>query len=787
MIRCLRPAGAALCGALAWLGASQALAGPGVLPAPEEPFKGKVDISRDKSVPDWPQRPKPAANAPNILLILLDDVGFGAPATFGGPAATPVLDALAAGGLRFNQFHTTAICSPTRASLLTGRNQHQTGFGNLQDIPAGYPGYNTVWHKETASVAEVLRQNGYSTAAFGKWHNTPVWEISPAGPFDHWPTGLGFEYFYGFLYGESSEWEPRLYRGTTPVDPPAKPEQGYHLTSDLVNDALHWVRQHDAVASEKPFFLYFATGATHAPHHVPKVWIDRYKGQFDQGWDKLREETFARQKALGVIPANAELTPRPAELPAWDSLSNDQKTLYARQMEVYAAFLSHTDNEIGRLLQGLKEEGKADNTLVLYVVGDNGGSAEGGLEGSENNFATFAGAKQDVPTMLSHLSDLGSPLYDNHYAAGWSWATTTPFQWMKQIASHFGGTRDGFVVSWPGHTTSSEVVRQQFSHVNDIAPTIYAAAGIEFPQEVNGVRQTPLEGKNLVPTFTDPTVKTGHDEQYFEIFGNRAIYKDGWVAGARRFAPWELFTNPMKIFSTNFENDKWELYHVAEDFSEAHDLAEQYPDKLKELQQEFDREARRNDVYPLVPLPVNYPSVVAGKTAFSYGEGVSRLPLAVVPDLGARSHRLTAEVDLPAVSPQGVILAEGGRYGGFSLYVKDGHLIYENNTFGTTHETIVASGTLPGGAVRIVFEYQADPLNPLRRLLPLPKVTSGTGRLFVDGNLVGERRFSQFGAFTSSINETFDIGSDTGSPVSNSYESPFAFNGKVKRVSIDLN
>ena len=347
-----RPAGIALAGALAWLSAPYAVATPGALPQPEPPFKGKVDVTRDNSIPDWPQRLKASGNAPNIVLILLDDVGFGAPGTFGGPATTPELDKLAAGGLRFNQFHTTAICSPTRASLLTGRNQHQTGFGNLQDVPAGFPGYNTIWHKETASVAEILKQNGYGTAAFGKWHNTPIWEISPAGPFDHWPTGLGFEYFYGFMYGESSQWEPRLYRNTTPVEPAAKPEQGYHLTTDLVNDALGWVRQHDAVASEKPFFLYFATGATHAPHHVPKEWIDKYQGKFDQGWDKLREETFARQKALGVIPANAELTPRPKELPAWESLSADQKKLYARQMEVYAAFLSHTDAEVGRLLQG---------------------------------------------------------------------------------------------------------------------------------------------------------------------------------------------------------------------------------------------------------------------------------------------------------------------------------------------------------------------------------------------------------------------------------------------------
>ena len=763
------------------------------LPKPDAPFQGKIAETRENAVPSFPTSVQAPKGAPNVVLILLDDAGFASNATFGGPAATPELDRLAAGGLRYNQFHTTAICSPTRAALLTGRNHHQVGFGNLADIATGYPGYNSIWPKETASIAEVLRLSGYSTAAFGKWHNTPAWEITPAGPFDHWPTGLGFEYFYGFLAGETSQWEPQLYRNTVAVEPTKTPEQGYHLTTDLVDDAIHWLHQHDAVASDKPFFLYFATGAVHAPHHVPKEWIAKYAGQFDQGWDKLREESFSRQKKLGVVPANAELTPRPEGLPAWDTLSVDEKKLYARQMEVYAAFLSHTDFEVGRLLQSLKDEGKADNTLVIYVTGDNGGSAEGGLDGSETNAGALQGAKDDVPEMLLHLSDLGSPLYDNHYAAGWSWATAAPFQWMKQIASHFGGTRDGLVVSWPGHVQKSEAIRGQFSHVNDIAPTIYDAIGVTFPKAVDGVAQKPLEGKSLVASFTDPTVKSQHTEQYFEIFGNRAIYKDGWVAGTRRYAPWETFSNIGKLFRGGFENDRWELYNVAEDFSEAHDLADKYPVKLQELQAEFDKEARRNGVYPLVPIPDpnHTPSPVLGKTHFTYYSGVDRLQGAAIPEVGARTHRLTADIDVPDGGVEGVIIARGGRYGGYSLYVKDGKLIYEANTFGTTHEKLVSSQRLPKGKVHIAYDFTVDrslseSVKGLLSAALLAKSRPGTGVLSVNGVEVARAHLSQFGGFRSAITETFDLGKDTGSPVSQSYESPFAFTGKVEKVEVEL-
>ncbi len=585
----------------------------------------------------------------------------------------------------------------------------------------------------------------------------------------------------------------QLYRNTTAVDATKKPENGYHLTTDLVDDAVKWLHQHDAAAPQRPFFLYFASGATHAPHHVPKEWIDRYKGQFDGGWDRLRDESFKRQKALGVIPENAELTPRPDGLPAWDSLSADQRKLYARQMEVYAGFLSHTDYEVGRLLKAIADEGKADETLVLYIVGDNGGSAEGGLTGSESNLATLQGGKNEVVEMLPHLSDLGSPLYDNHYAAGWSWATTTPFQWMKQVASHFGGTRNPLIVSWPGHVRHSEAVRSQFGHVNDIAPTILAATGIDFPRRVNGVEQVPFEGKSLMPSFTDPAYKGQHGTQYFEIFGNRAIFKDGWVAGARRYAPWEVFSDITKVFRGGFENDRWELYHVDEDFSEAHDLAANNPAKLSELKAEFDKEARRNGVYPLVPIPTpdKTPAAVNGRTHFVYLDGVERLSDASVPELGAHSHRLRVEIDNADGAANGVILARGGRHGGYALFVKDGKLIYEANTFGKTRELLVSSQPLPKGKSTIVYEFKVDPsltetVKGLISAALLAKARPGTATLSLNGVEVAHGHLSQFGGFRSAGTETFDIGKDNGSPVSSLYDGPNAFAGKVQRVEIDV-
>ncbi|MDR3437394.1 arylsulfatase [Telmatospirillum sp.] len=755
------------------LGTALAAAGSEVAPGQEPPFKGRIDADRAKSIAYWPKPAEANPGAPNILVVLLDDAGFGASSTFGGPAQTPELDRLAAGGLRYNAFHVNAVCSPTRASLLTGRTDHQVGFGQVVEASTGFPGYNSIWPKSTASVAKILKENGYSTAAFGKWHNTPIGETGPTGPFDRWPTGLGFEYFYGFMAGWDNQWEPRLYRGTTPVEPPAKPEQGYHLTIDLVDDAIRWLRQHDAVAPQKPFFMYFATGATHSPHQVPKEWIAKYKGKFDQGWDRLREETFARQKALGVIPTNAELTPRPDELPAWESLSADERALLARQMEVYAAFLEQTDHEVGRLLHALQEEGKVDDTLVFYIAGDNGGTPEGGLEG--HDVLTPDGKNASVSERLQQIEYLGSDLYDNVYAAGWAWASSTPFQWMKQVASHLGGTRDPLIVSWPRHIPDEGGLRGQFQHVTDIAPTIYEVAGIQFPDAVDGVKQLPLEGKSFAASFAHSDAPSTHHVQVFESMGNRGIYKDGWWAGARHLVPWEFWA---KSNTAEIGQHPWELYNLAEDYSQAHDLAAQNPGKLKEMVTLFDKEAKRTNIYPLVPKREAQPLPADGRTSFVYRTGVERIPSQIGPKLNGRSHTVTADVVMPVDTASGVIIADGGHSGGFTLYIKDGRVTYETNARGNSTGKVTAPEPLSVGTHHIVVDVIAtSPAKPGNRLFP------GKVSLSVDGAAPSEGEIANL---VLAYNGNLDIGKNLGTPVSTAYASPFPFTGTIETVTIDL-
>jgi arylsulfatase len=737
---------------------------------------GQQALADGAKVPPWPTGPTAPKDAPNVVLVLLDDVGFGAAGTFGGPTETPALDKLAAQGLRYNQFHTTALCSPTRAALLSGRNHHRASFGTVTEIGNSNPGYNAFWKKSVATLPEILKRNGYNTAAFGKWHNTPSYEQGPAGPFDRWPTGLGFEYFYGFLHGEVSQWEPPLHRNTTAVEPARSPAEGYHVTTDLVDDAIRWVRTHDAAAPQKPYFLYFATGATHAPHHVPEAWVARFKGRFDQGWDVLREEIFARQKRLGVIPASAELTPRPAALPAWASLSADQQRLYARQAEVYAGFLAHTDAEIGRLLDTVRAGPKGDNTLVLYIVGDNGASAEGGLDGSDDNGAAFfAGLGTDVERQLPNLGRLGGPELDNHFAAAWAWGLDAPFQWTKQVASHFGGTRNPLVVSWPARIKDAGAVRGQFSHVNDIAPTLYELLGITFPGEVDGVKQEPIDGSSLAASFTDGKAPSRHRVQYFEQLGNRAIYKDGWVAAAFHALPWALARG------TDFESERWELYDVTKDFSEAHDLADKYPEKLKELKALFDVEARKNNVYPLsnglgeaLLTGGGRPSLTGGRKELTFPGDTPRLPVSAAPQLYG-PHRITARVQIPAKGATGVVAAVGGRYGGWALYVRDGRLVYEHNFFGRQRSVITAIEPLPGGAVEVGFELQRSDAK---------RWGGGTGTLTVNGRQVGQGTIAHIGG--PSFIDSFDIGADRSSPVSDTYQVPNAFTGKVEWVRFNL-
>ena len=750
-----------------------------VLPKPQPAFGGVIGKTYKESREDYPQPIKAPVGAPNVLVILIDDLGFGQPGTFGGPVPTPNLDKLAAQGLRYNQFHTTAICSPTRAALLTGRNHHQVATGTITELSTGYPGYNSIWGRNVASVAEVLRQNGYATSAFGKWHNTPDWETSPIGPFERWPTGLGFEYWYGFHGGESSQYEPQLFRNTVPVEPTKRPEEGYHLTTDMTDEAITWIKRLKSLAPDKPFFAYFAPGAVHAPLHVPKEWIDKFKGQFDQGWDKVREETLRRQKELGVVPPSTKLTPRPAEIPAWDSLSADEKRLYAHHQEVFAGFLAHTDHEIGRLLDAVNALPDGDNTLIIYIAGDNGPSAEGSLTGTVNNMMTQNGVPDDVQSQLKVLDEIGGPLHENQYPVGWAWAGSSPFQWMKRVPSHFGGTRNGMVVSWPKKIRDHGGLRTQFHHVIDIAPTIYEVTGIKFPESVNGVKQTPLAGVSLAYTFDSPKAPSTRKTQYFETGGHRAIYHEGWVATAFHGVPWVLRG------SVPFEQDKWELYNINEDFSQANDLASKQPEKLKELQAIFDEEAKKFDVYPLddrfaerATNPLR-PSLTRGKTVFNYSARTTRIPEGSAPPIYKRSHRITADIEIPNAQTQGVIIAEGGS-SGYTLYIKDGRLTYEYNFFGKERYKVTSNQTLPTGKQQIAFEYTQQEGGTL--------TTGGNGKLFINGQPAGEGKIENVVPARFSATETLDIGMDLGATVSEDYHAlaPFAFTGQIHLVTVEL-
>lgn len=764
------------------LGLSLALAIPsanagGELPHPVTPFKGVVGPTYKQSRSDFPTPVKAPAGAPNVVLVLLDDLGFGGTSPYGGEIPTPKIAEVAQEGLRFNAVHSTALCSPSRAALLTGRNHHQVGMAAITEMATGYPGYNSVWSDDNASIAQVLRYNGYSTAAIGKWHDTPDWETSVAGPFERWPTGKGFDYFYGFQGGETNQYYPQLYLNTVPVEAPKTPEQGYTLNEDLADHAIDWVRQQSSVAPDKPWLLYFAPGAMHSPHQAPQAYIDRFKGKFDQGWDKYREEVFANQKKLGIIPASAKLTPRPAELPAWDSLSDDQKRVYAREMEVFAGFLAQTDEQLGRLLDAVKRTPNGENTMVILALGDNGASAEGGPNGSLNSIAVLNGLPDSLDSMVKAIDELGGPKHENHFSMGWAWALDAPFQWTKQVASHFGGTRSGFIVSWPGHVKDAGSVRSQWHHFVDVAPTIYEAAGIRMPEVVNGQKQVPLAGVSMLYTLKNPDAASTHHTQYFEMLGNRALYHDGWIASARHGLPWLMLGR-----KGDFENDKWELYDLRNDFSQANDLAAQNPAKLKELQALFDKEAKKNNVYPLDDRLsdrdgyLTRPSLSRDRTDFTYFPGTIRVPEGTAPNLKARSHSITAEFEMPAGGAEGVIVAQGGS-AGYTLYVQDGHLVYENNFFGRERDRIVSSSTLPEGKVTAVFEYQHT-----------AKTFGGGGdaRLSVNGQEVGKGSFAHVVPVRYSATETFDIGRDTGEAVSEHYHGPFPFTGTIDQARIHV-
>jgi arylsulfatase len=754
-----------------------------VLPRPEPPFRGKIGRTVKDSTPDFPKGVQAPKGAPNILLILTDDVGFGASSTFGGPIQTPTFQKLADEGLRFNTFHTTALCSPTRAALITGRNHHNCASGSITEFATGYPGYDSLVPKSCGSVGEVLRENGYNTAWFGKMHNVPDWMSSQAGPFDLWPSGLGFEYFYGFLGGDSDQWHPALYENTRPIEPYlGKPD--YILDHDLADKAIAWMRMQHALAPNKPWFLYYATGTAHAPHHAPKDWIAKYQGQFDPGWDKVREETLARQKKLGVVPADTQLTKRPEQIPAWDSLSPDQKRLFTHMMEVYAGALSYADNQIGRVVDAVRDSGQSNNTLIFYEMGDNGASAEGTLQGTTNEVGTAAnGVTESIPFLLSMIDELGGPRTYNHYPVGWAHAMDSPMQWTKQIASHFGGTRNGLVISWPGHITDKGGLRSQFCHVIDIVPTVYEATGVTPPTMMDGVKQKPLDGVSLVYTFKNPSAPTRHLVQYFEMFGNRAIYKDGWMASTTplRF-PWVTIG-----FEPSPDDFKWELYNVQEDFSQANNLAEKNPEKLKELQAAFDGEAKKYNVYPLDSSfasradPAIRPSLTRGRQEFTYYPGMIRIPEGSAPDFKNKSWAVGAEVTIPPAGASGVLATIGGRYGGWGLLLVDSkpQFVYALSNQ-PDHKFRIASNqalSLGDHVVRVSLKYDGGGVGK-----------GATGTLFVDGKQVAQGPIPRTVGVRFSLDETFDIGEDTGTPVVEDYadKMPFPFSGTLKKVVVVL-
>jgi arylsulfatase len=793
-------------GLLGWLAVASPVAGPGQgqdeaqprasgtrkdIPIPDPSFKGVANRTLAGSKPDFPQPVTALRGAPNVLLVLIDDAGFGNPSTFGGPCQTPTLTRLASQGLRYNRFHVTALCSPSRAALLSGCNHHAVGFGSVAEFAGGWPGYNATWPKSAASIAKILQGNGYSTAAFGKWHLTPDTQQGAAGPFDRWPCGLGFDYFYGFLGGESGQYDPVLTENNTIIGVPRK--QGYYLPEDLSDQTIRWLHDQKAQSPDRPFFIYYSTGASHAPHHVPKAWADKYKGHFDQGWDKLREETFARQKALGVIPASAKLTPRDPAFPAWESLSPAEKRLYARQMEVYAGYQEKTDYEVGRVVNAIETMGLADSTLILYIWGDNGSSMEGTETGTFNELTTITGvpltAEQQLKLIDAYggIDAWGGPVMEPHFACAWAWAGNTPFQWGKQVASHFGGTRNPMVIAWPNHIKDKGGLRSQFAHVIDVAPTILEVAGIPAPQQVNGIEQMPMHGVSFAYTFDDANAQERHTQQYFEIFGNRAMYKDGWIACARLDRiPWK--TDPetiAKLLPGKWDpgKDKWELYHIDEDFSEANDLAASHPDKLRELQQLFWEDAEKYHVTPLLAglAPFfGFGPPPSDRTRFTYYPGTENIGSGMIPHLYNRSFTINADLDIPAAGAEGVIVAEGDVMGGFALYIQNGKLHYTYSFLGIQVETLISAENLPAGRVQVRYEFIADQ--------PGKPSTGGRGRLFVNDKAVGENHMEHTVPQRFTAYAGMDIGRDNGEAVSPTYKakSPFPFTGKIGKVVFDL-
>jgi arylsulfatase A-like enzyme len=752
------------------------------LPPPDPKFGGVIKDTAPDSKPWWPPTVVPPKGAPNILLIMTDDQGYGVCSTFGGVIPTPALDRIAKAGLRYTQFHSTALCSPTRAALITGRNHHSSGFGVISEQATGYPGYDSIITKDKATIGEILKENGYATSWFGKNHNTPTYLYSLAGPFDQWPSGMGFDYFYGFMGGETNQWTPYLFRDHTAIFPwIGKP--GYNLITDMADEAIKYLTELNAAAPEKHFFLYYVPGGTHAPHHPTPEWIAKMKGKFDMGWNELREQIFANQKKLGVIPPNTELTPWPDLLPKWDTLNPTQKKVYAHQAEIFGAYAAYTDHEIGRVIQAVEDLGKLDNTLIIYISGDNGTSAEGSAIGTTFDLAAIQGIDMPVDAQLKFYNVLGSDLTTPHMSVAWSWAFDTPFKWTKQIASYFGGTRQGMAISWPGHIKDLGGIRSQFHHIIDIVPTILEVTGIQPPATVNGIAQKPIEGVSMAYTFDSANANTPskRDTQYFEMFGNRALYHDSWIATTvPPQPPWLMGTVQMPDVLTGY---KWELYNIADDFSENSDLSAKNPDKLKELQGLFMDEARKYQVLPLdnsilQRILAPRPSATAGRTEFTYSGEVSGLPDGNAPNLLTKSYSITAEVEIPTKGAEGMLNTLGGRFGGYGLYLVKGKPVFTYNLLALEKFRWEGPQALTPGKHTILFDFKYDGPGMGK---------GGTGVLSVDGKTVASKTIPHTVPAIMTIDESFDVGVDTRTGVDDKdYKPPFRFTGKLDKLTIKL-
>lgn len=751
-----------------------------ILPIPEPVYSPYTELDVRKTQPPARFAVTAPQKAPNVVIIMIDDLGFGATSTFGGPIPTPTFDKLAKSGLRYNNFHTTALCSPTRVALKCGRNHHTANAGSIMETATAYPGNTGAIPNRVAPLAEMLRLNGYSTAAFGKWHETAAWETSVSGPFDRWPTHQGFDKFYGFIGGETDQWAPLIYDGTKKINPPKK--ENYHFTEDMTDQAVNWVKAQQSMTPDRPFFTYFSTGATHAPHHVPKEWIKKFHGKFDDGWDAVRKASFERQKKAGIIPANTELPPPPEDLAAWDSLPESHKKLFRRQAEVFAGFVAHTDHHIGRLVSAIDEIGELDNTLIFYIAGDNGTSAEGGMVGMYNEMTYFNGVEEKVEDLIPLIDKWGSEETFPHMAAAWAVAFDSPFQWTKQVASDFGGTRNGMVAHWPEGIKQGGGMRTQFSHVIDIAPTILEAAGLPEPKIVNGTLQVPMEGTSLVYTFDDAKAAERHNTQYFEMFGNRAIYRDGWFARTLHRAPWDtLEMQPL-------DADVWDLYNVGEDFSLARNLAARYPKKLEQMKDLFMIEAAKYNVLPIDDRTIERtnaeiagrPDVMGGRTSLTLYEGMEGMMENTFMNVKNRSKTVTAEIEVPGPGVSGALLVQGGRFGGWSLHIREGKPAYEYNWLGLERFVVESPTALPAGkaTVTLAFEYDGG-----------GNGKGGLAKLSVNGKQVAEGRIERTQGMMFSADETADVGLDNQTPVALGIgygPDETKFDGEIYNITVEV-